>query len=256
MPGATQNAQAGPSSGLQRTQSSHDSRSPRFSNHSLYSQHAVPTRRHSQSPPRIRSIMSRSSSLRTSSGDIRDRSFNRTLPPLVFDTSHTRGTRSPSSPANYQLPSTTRSAPSAIPSFESPCAHSESPFAHDLPEPRPPRDLSAPFALQPMPHWDNTSFGSHSRPSTSSWSRPSTSYSAPGDSPRPSIRSHERLVSDLVAQQHIRDAVATPRQSPIARRFDPVYDSVCANEANRYASGSPPSAAGGDVRDQEMMSPK
>ena len=255
MPGATQNAQAG-SSGQQHALSTHHSHSPRelstSAYHSTYSHHAIPPRRHSQSPPRIRTVMSRSSSLRMSSGDTRDRSFSRTLPPLVFDTSHARGNRSPSSPANYQLPSTTRSAPSAIPGFDSrpQSSHSESPFAHDAPESRTSRDLPAPFALQPMPQWDNSSFGSHSRPTTSSWSRPSTSYSASGESSHP-IRSHERVVSDLVARQHVREAAATPRQSPISRRFDPVYDSVSANEANRYSSGSPQTAHS-DTHDHEM----
>jgi hypothetical protein len=249
MPGATQNTQAGSSSG--QAQNSHPSHSPReqsTSPHlSMHPRHAMPSRRHSQSPPRMRNTASsRSSALRTSSGDIRDQSFSRTLPPLVFGTPPSLGNHSPSNSVNYQLSSVTRSAPCAFPTFEvrPQSSHSESPFAHDVPESRSPRELSAPFALQPLPQWDNSSYGSHSRPSTSSWSRPSTSYSSSGAP----IRSHERVVSDLVARQQVREAAAAPRQSPVSRRFDPVYDSVTANEANRYASGSP-STEYGDNRD-------
>jgi len=258
MPGATstQNPQAGPSSSGQRVASPP-------THHSCYSeqlpaQHLhhrlMPPRRHSQSPPRMRTTASHTSSIRSSGGgETRERSFSRTLPPLVFDTSRPRGNASPSSPSHYQLPSTTRSAPSAIPSLEArpESSHSESPFAHDAPEPRPSRDIPAPFTLQPMPQWDNSSFGSHSRPSTSSWSRPSTSYSTSGESLHP-IRSHERLVSDLVARQQVREAAVTPRPNPISRRFDPVYDSVSVNEANRYSSSASSSGENSESQDQEM----
>jgi hypothetical protein len=272
MPGATttQSPQAGPSSAQQYASSTYPTSycSAHSQRHSMDSYHAMPPRRHSQSPPRMRASASRTSAARLSSGggggggggggETRDRSFSRTLPPLVFDTSRPRRTTSPSSPANYHsLPSTTRSAPSAIPSFDGrpQSSHSESPFAHDVPEPRTPRDLPAPFALQPMPHWDNSSYSSHSRPSTSSWSRPSTSYSASGEGSH-AIRSHERVVSDLVARQQVRETAVTPRQSPISRRFDPVYDSVSANEANRYSSSASPPAENSDGEDDDMSSQK
>ena len=273
MPGATttttttQSPQAGPSSAQQYPPSTYPTSycSAHSQHHSMDSYHAVPPRRHSQSPPRMRTSASRTSAARLSSGggggaETRERSFSRTLPPLVFDASHQRRTTSPSSPANYHsLPSTTRSAPSAMPGFDGrpQSSHSESPFAHDVPEPRTPRDLSAPFALQPMPHWDTSSFGSHSRPSTSSWSRPSTSYSASGEGSH-AIRTHERVVSDLVARQQVREAGVTPRQSPISRRFDPVYDSVSANEANRYSSSASPPGEndGGEDDDDDMSSQK
>lgn len=254
MPGATQNEPAGSSSGQQHTSHSQSPREVSSPNHhSTHSHHAMPTRRHSQSPPRMR-IMSRSSSVRTGSGETRDRSFSRTLPPLVFDRSYTRGNHSPSSPVNYQLPLTTRSAPSAIEGLPILSSQFESPFAHDPQESRPLRDIPPPFALQPLPQWDKCSISSRSRPSTSSWSRPSTSYSASGESLH-TIRSHERVVSDLLARQHVRDAGATPRQSPITRRFDPVHDSVSANEANRYASVSP-TVEHNNTRDQQMVSPR
>lgn len=245
MPGSTQTGSGSgqPTHGARAPSSQHISSHRLLPHESTDPHDRMPFRRHSQSPPRMHDTASRPSFIHLNIDDTRERPFSRTLPPLVFDSPHLRGSPSPSSPLSYHLPPVTRSAPSTIPNFDIPSRysshHNDSPFAHHAPDQRAPRDIPAPFTLQPQPQWDNDSlYGSYSRPSTSSWSRPSTAYSASGDGGGShTIRSHERVVSDLVArqnQQREQEASSSaPRPSPISRRFDPVYDSMSSNGGNR-----------------------
>lgn len=181
-------------------------------------------RSHSQSPPRMRESDTRSPYIPAASGgEARDHSFSRTLPPLDFNSRRSYGSMSPTGPPTYY---TTRSAPSAIPGFDIPKRASsscrlDSPFTHH-PDLQSPPDGPRPSTSQSSGHWDNSSYCSQS-----SWSRPSTAFSARGESP--------------VARRHQDSAttVPPPRPGQISRRFDPVYDSVSVNEARGYSPPAP-----------------
>lgn len=188
----------------------------------------MPLRRHSQSPPRMRESATRSSYVHASGGQSRERSFSRTLPPLDFG-SRPYGSMSPTSPSSYYMPKTTRSAPSAIPSFDVPkqasSSHPESPFMHH-PELPSPQEGPKRFASHSSGQWDNAS-------QSSTWSRPSTAYSTGAESPV------------------VRRPQDVPRPSPISRRFDPVYDSVSVNQARGYSPAASPADQTDAVHDED-----
>lgn len=167
-------------------------------------QHAVrsPSPLHILSPPPP-------TSRPTTTSRLHDRDFSRTLPPLIFGP--------PPDRANYPTPGI-NNFPSAFsrstvtPSY--PLQRSSSPestFAHYPPEPTPrsPVVLPPPFAMQPTPRWQSSSY-------RETWSRPGSDSAKKSITPPIRALENERNQGES-STAHID---ATPR--PRSGRYDPV----------------------------------
>ncbi|KZT30050.1 hypothetical protein NEOLEDRAFT_1174394 [Neolentinus lepideus HHB14362 ss-1] len=178
-----------------------------------------------------------------------------TLPPLAFDRPHTLGSFGAAgmpfgNPLSERLPS---SAPSTVTSFEfnrPVLSTHDSPFAHQLPEPRP--SVSAippPFTLQPRPQWDPDTFSPLSRPGSStlaSMDRPAGAYYAAES--RPSLRDLVPAQSSNVGaerpsppgQGEFSNGESTPQPQPRFVRFDPVRASALSYRSPEANPTTPP----------------
>ena len=170
----------------------------------------------------------------------RERDSSRTLPPLIM-----------SRPSSSVAAARVRSADgplyvsSGASHFVPPASSSPEPrFAHHPPEPsmvRNPLHLPPPFTLQPPPQWDESSY--LPRPSSSSWSRPS-SRSTRGRSTSPMAIRREYIQQESPPEGYYHRSAElpplllplTPSPRPASGRFDPVRASIMSHSRAAHDS--------------------